>query len=188
MNSGRLGTAGTAHLLRDYAGGGATGCLRLDRDDMQARVYFRDGLVYAATAPGAVARLGDRLVGAGHINDEELASTLEHQRTLAEPRRIGELLIEQGLIDRETMRSFVREQSTDSVAVTLGWQHGTWGFSEGEEVPEDVPLDMSVENLVMEGARRLGEWEVIQARIGSVDAVPDFTPRNDTAELALTDN
>ena len=186
MNSGLLQTESTAELLRSYARRAATGCLRLEHAEMQARVYFRNGLVYTATAPGARARLGDRLVGAGHISEAELAATLEHQQSLLEARRIGELLIEQGLIDRETMRAFVREQSTDSVAVAMGWQTGTWLFADGEEVPEDVPLDMSVENLLMEGSRRLEEWEVIQARIGSLDAIVDFVPAGDAAELALT--
>jgi hypothetical protein len=186
MDSGQLGPAGAAAVLHDYAAAGATGCLRFQREGLHARVYYRDGLVYAAAAPGARARLGDRLVGAGYVTEEELATTLVHQESLSESRRIGELLIERGLIDRETMRAFVREQSTDSVAVALGWPDGTWTFTAGEEIAEDVPLDMSVENLVMEGARRLEEWEVIRQRIGSVDAVPDFAPREDTAELALT--
>ena len=187
MDVGRLVPASPVHLLlQRYAEAGATGCLRIDRDDAQARVYFRDGSVYTAAAPGARARLGDRLVGAGHITEEQLAGALEHQRTLDEPRRIGELLIERGLIDRETMRSFVQEQSTDSVAVALGWREGSWSFTDGEEVGEDVPLDMSVENLLMEGARRLEAWEVVLARITSLEAVPDFVGGDRAAELALT--
>lgn len=186
MDSGWLEASTTADLLRRYAAEGVTGCLRMERNGMQARVYFRDGWVYAATAPGARARLGDRLCGADLVSEEELAATLAHQRTLSEPRRIGELLIERGHIDRETMRTFVREQSTDSVAVTLAWRDGTWAFTPGEEVPEDVPLDMSVENLVMESGRRVEEYAVIRQRIGSTDAIVDFVARDDTAELALT--
>lgn len=186
METGYLEEVQTADLLRGLADRDATGCLRIEHHGTQARVYFRAGNVYTAAAPEARARLGDRLVGAGHISEDQLTETLELQRSLSTPRRIGELLIERGLIDREMMRSYVREQIADSVAVALSWTAGTWAFSEDEQVAEDVPLDMSVENLLMEGARRLEEWEIIQARIGSVDAVVDFVSSGNQAELSLT--
>jgi hypothetical protein len=126
------------------------------------------------------------LVGAGHISDEQLTATLEQQRSMDERRRIGELLIDSGLIDRETMRAYVREQIADSVAVTLSWLGGSWAFHADEEIAEDIPLDESVENLLMEGARRLEEWEVVQRRLGSIDAIVDFVPSGGTAELQLT--
>lgn len=186
MESGTLSSHPPSELLRGLASLGATGCLRLERDGNAATVHFRDGLVYTASAPAARARLGDRLVGAGHITEEQLAETLAYQRALAEPRRIGELLIERGHIDRETMRTYVREQIADSVAATMRWTDGEWSFAEGEQVAEDAPLDMSVENLLMEGARRLEEWGAIEAQLGSVETVVDFSSGGNAAELSLT--
>ncbi len=184
--AGQLGVAPPAVVLRRLGQEEATGCLRLRTGDTEATVWLRGGLVYTASAPGARARLGDRLVGAGQISEDQLAATLEHQRAMDGRRRIGELLIDSGLIDRETMRTYVREQSADSVALTLGWVDGEWAFDAGAEIDEDVPLDESVENLLMEGARRLEEWEVVQRGLGSVDAVVDFVPSGGTAELSLT--
>jgi hypothetical protein len=186
METGTLDAEPPADLLRRLAREGATGCLRIDHGDAQATVWFRGGSVYTASAPGARARLGDRLVGAGHITEEQLGATLQRQQDLPERRRIGELLIDGGLIDRETMAAYVREQIADSVTVALGWTTGSFDFAAGEEMSEDVPLDVSVENLLMEGARRLDEWEVVQRRIGSLDAVVDFVPGGGTAELSLT--
>lgn len=186
MDSGTLASEPTADLLRRLANERATGCLRIEQEATQATVYFRQGMVYTASAPAARARLGDRLVGAGHVSEEQLAETLAAQRSLSQPRRIGELLIERGLIDRETMRTYVREQIADSVAAVLRWGDGRWSFAPGDEVPEDAPLDVSVENLLMEGARRLEEWTVISKRLGSVDAVVDFAAGSSAAELSLT--
>ena len=185
MESGRLEDAPTAELCRRYADAAETGCLRIQRDGTQALIYFRTGNVYTATAPEARPRLGDRLVGAGHITEEQLAATLAYQRSLPQPRRIGELLIERGMIDRETMRTYVRDQIADSVAAALSWASGEWRFSPGEQVSEDVPLDMSVADLLMEGARRLEEFEIIRARLGSMDAIVDFSPEGQ-ADLSLT--
>ncbi|HUH06898.1 MAG TPA: DUF4388 domain-containing protein [Egibacteraceae bacterium] len=186
MESGRIEGTSTAELLRQHAQAAASGCLRIERDAVEAKVWFRDGLIYTATAPEARPRLGDRLVGAGHITEDQLLDTLQLQRSSAVPRRIGELLIEQGFIDRETMRTYVREQIADSVAAAMSWTTGAWTFTQGDEIAEDVALDMSVENLLMEGSRRLEEWEVITSRLGSVDAVVDFAPGGSQADLSLT--
>lgn len=184
--SGNLESVPTAEVLTRLARQQSTGCLRIERPGQTAMVWFRDGAVYTATAPEARSRLGDRLVGAGHITVEQLDETLQSQRELPERKRIGELLIERGHLDRETMGSYVREQTADSVAATLAWTEGTWAFIPGEETAEDVPLDVSVENLLMEGARRLDEWAVVRDQIGTVDSVVDFVRSGGQAELALT--
>lgn len=187
METGSLEVEAPAELLRRLAQEGATGCLHLTQGEGgAAELWFRVGSVYTASAPSARARLGDRLVGAGHISEQQLRDTLDRQRQLPERRRIGELLTESGLIDRDTMRTYVQEQIADSVAVALSWTDGTFSFAEGEEIGEDIPLDVSVENLLMEGARRLEEWNIIQRRLGSLDAVVDFVPSGGTAELSLT--
>lgn len=184
--SGSLADVPTAEVLARLARRQVTGRLRIERPGQTAMVWFRDGAVYTATAPEARSQLGDRLVGAGHITADQLEETLQRQRALPERRRIGELLIERGHLDRETMASYVREQIADSVAAALAWVEGTWDFVPGEETIEDVPLDVSVENLLMEGARRLEEWAVVRDRLGTVDSVVDFVRSGGQAELALT--
>lgn len=175
-----------AAMLRRLSDEAATGCLRLSRQGTQGTVWLRDGQVYTAAAPEARPRLGDRLVGAGHITQEQLDAALQLQRSVPSSPRIGELLISTGLIDREMMSDYVREQILDSVAAMLGWSDGEWSFYPDEEISEDVALDMSVENLLMDAARRLEEFEVIQDRLGSMDAVVDFAPGGTQANLALT--
>lgn len=186
METGDLEDLSAADVLHHFADRSATGCLRLRHGDTEAQIWFRGGLVYTASAPAARARLGDRLVGAALITEDQLATILAYQQDLPERRRIGELLLERGLIDRETLRTFVHEQIADSVAVTLGWPSGHRQLEDGREVPEDAPLDVNVENLLMEGVRRLQQWEVIRSRIGSADAVVDFIPSASETQLALT--
>lgn len=186
MERGDLRDTSTAALLRRFADEKATGCLRIDQHGTRAAVWLRGGAVYTATAPMARTRLGDRLVGAQHLTGDQLGAALSEQQRQRPAPRLGELLIAKGIIDRETLRAVVREQIADSVAAALSWTSGTWSFNTAEEVAEDVTLDMSVENLVMEGARRLEEWEVIRARVGSLEAVVDFVGRGHEAELALT--
>jgi hypothetical protein len=173
-----------ASTLRDLTQEGVTGCLRLERGSTQGAIWLRGGQIYTASAPEARPRLGDRLIGAGHITAEQLEAALQTQSSMSQAPRIGELLISSGLIDRETMREYVSDQTIDSVAAMLGWTDGQWVFEPGEEVAEDVALDMSTENLLMDAARRLEEFEVILAQLGSLDAIVDFAGKGQ-AELAL---
>lgn len=186
MESGSLGPRGVASALRALCDREETGRLEIVRGDERAALWLRDGAVYTAQAPEARARLGDRLVGAGELSSEQLEGALAAQRDDVERRRIGELLVERGAIDRATLRHYVQAQILDSVTATLAWRDGEWTFVPGEETAEDTPLDMSLENLLMDAARRLEQWEVIRAELGSLDAVVDFTPRKTGAEVALT--
>jgi hypothetical protein len=186
MESGSLAGHQVAEILRTLGRQRATGRLRVARNSQEANVWLRDGKVYTAQAPEARARLGDRLVGAGALDQSQLEQALDVQRSAPERRRIGELLVERGVIDRETLRTYVQAQILDSVTAALSWDTGRWTFAPGDEQAEDAPLDMSLENLLMDASRRLEEWEVVRGELGSLDAVVDFSPRQTGAEVALT--
>jgi hypothetical protein len=183
---GPLGSVSTAELLRRLAAEGATGCLRLERGDLQVQVWLRDGAVCTASAAEARMRIGDRLVGAGHVSGQQLASVLQLQGSLSQRPRLGELLVSSGLVERRLLNGYLREQAADSLAVALGWADGVWSFATGEETDEDLPLDMSLEDLLMESTRRLGEWEVIRSRLGSPQAVVSFVRGGGPSQLSLT--
>jgi hypothetical protein len=183
---GALGPVSTAELVRRFAGERATGCLRLQRNELEAQVWFRDGTVCTASAAEARMRIGDRLVGAGHISGQQLAAVLQLQGSVSHRPRVGELLVNSGLVDRDLLGWYLREQAADSVAVALGWTDGAWSFRPGEETDEELPLDMSAEDLLMEGARRLEEWQVIRDRLGSPQAVVRFASGSGQSQLSLT--
>lgn len=185
MKSGRLGDLGTAALCRRIAGESRTGCLRLTHGDTRVLIWFHDGTINAADAPGARARLGDRLVGGGHLTPEQLEGVLENQRDDPERRRLGELLIDRGLVERDVVRRVVRAQSIDSVAVALGLVEGEWQFEDGAEASTDTPLGLDVANALVEGARRLGQWEAIRASFGSLDVVVDLAADHEVTNLQL---
>ncbi len=185
VETGRLEQTSTAELLRRFADAGATGRLDIDRSGMRSLLWFRHGRVYTATAPGSRARLGERLVAADEVSGEVLANALSRQAAVTARPRLGDVLVDGGHLDLETVRSHVREQIVDSVAAALAWTEGTWSFRPGDSVVEDAPLDESVDDLLMEGARRLDRWEVILRRLGSLDTVLDFRG-GAAADVALT--
>lgn len=173
--------------LRRGAADRATGRIVVDRPGQaeSATVWLRDGVIVSAAAPGARARLGDRLVTAHLISEDQLTTALERQRHDRSAPRLGQVLLQLELVDEATLREELLEQTVDSVAVAIGWPDSTWRVVPDEACDEDVTLNASVENALMEASRRLEEWHVIVATLGSLAARVDVAPSR-AANLELT--
>lgn len=158
-----------------------TGTLRLRRGSGQGRVLFEDGQVVFAGSSSDRLALGRRLVGAGLLSTDGLRQALEQQRRVREAgegTRIGRILVELGEIDEDTLETFVREQIQDAIFDLMRWPDGSFSFDErsGEDGVEPIKLTVSVENLIMEGSRRIEEWEQVRRKIPDVDAVVAMAP------------
>lgn len=173
--------------LRQAAADRATGRFVVDRPGGAgpASVWLRDGWIVSAAAPGARARLGSRLVAAGLISGEQLASALQHQDDARTAPRFGEVVLALELVDEPTLRQVLREQTIDSIAVAIGGPDSAWVMTPDEPGDEDVVMHARVSNALMEASRRLGEWQAISATLGSLEAQVDITPAQ-AANLELT--
>jgi hypothetical protein len=183
---GDLSEMSAADACRDLARRGVTGALSLDGPDGPGRILLVDGRLIAAVSPTPRARLGDRLVGAGLLEDEALTTALRIQADDPGRTRLGALLVERGLIGHDAVRLFVQEQLLDAMFEIIGWRYGTFEFAEGRgaEVPE-VPLELSVDDALVEVARRQQEWEELSQLIPDLDAVPAFRDPGSTASASL---
>lgn len=173
--------------LRQGAADQATGRIVVDRPGQaeSATVWLRRGVIVSAAAPGARARLGDRLVTAHLLSEEQLTAALERQRHDRGAPRLGQVLLQLELVDEATLREVLLEQTVDSVAVAIGWPDSTWRMVPDEACDEDVTLNASVENALMEASRRLDEWHIIVTALGSLAARVDVAPSR-AANLELT--
>ena len=171
-----------------------TGTLRLRRSGGDGRVLLQDGQVVFAGSSSDRLALGRRLVGAGLLSTDGLRQALEQQRRAREAgegTRIGRILVELGEIDEDTLETFVREQIQDAVFDLMRWPDGSFSFDEREDdslAQEPIQLAVSVENLIMEGSRRLEEWEQVRRKIPDLDAVVGMAPvvsEGDTVDVNL---
>ncbi len=158
-----------------------TGCLQLDDGSSQGRVYLKDGQVYYAVSSGGRLALGRRLVGAGLVATDQLKQALDDQEEAARDGRglrVGQILVRNGVVSDETLETFVREQIQDAVFDLMRWSTGAFAFDSGEgsAIEEPIELAVSVENLIMEGSRRLEEWDAVHKKIPSLDAVVAMAP------------
>jgi hypothetical protein len=152
-----------------------TGALTIKREEEWGRIFFRNGQIYYAfTVPQALP-IGERLVKAGKITTAQLKAALTEQKASDESARLGTILLEQGVIDRKTLETAVRAQIEDAAFDFFGWTEGEFSFSADEVNDEDILVEMNVENVIMEGCRRIDEWELIFDALGSLERVAHLT-------------
>jgi len=150
-----------------------TGSLTIRRENEWGKIFFKDGLIHYAFSVPQSLPLGERLVNAGSITPAQLKQALAEQKKSPEAGRIGAILLERGFIDREGLESVVREQIQDAAFNFFGWPEGEFEFTADEVVTDqDVLVEMNVENVIMEGCRRIDEWELIFAQLGSLERIP----------------
>ena len=149
MLRGDLSTTSLPDVLRRLGDSAGTGCLRVGPgggDD--ARVYLRDGLVYAVVLPDRSPRLGARLLTSGQLDPAELAEATEAQRTELQGWRLGELLVHLGYVDQSVVEALVSEQLRAAAAELVLRPAERWTFRAAERTREDIAPPVPVEDLL----------------------------------------
>jgi hypothetical protein len=129
--------------------------------------------VVAASIRSNPHRIGDVLLRAGKIRQEDLVRALEMQRE-GDRRRVGEILLAIGALAPRELEAQVRAQVEEVIFTVLGWSEGHFVFEEGAAAsfPREAAIRISTESLLMEGARRIDEWSRIQSRVPHLAMVP----------------
>ncbi|CAN5702014.1 hypothetical protein BH20ACT23_BH20ACT23_06810 [soil metagenome] len=175
MLKGTLDDFSLPDIFRLTALANKTGRLEVERRNGSGRVYFRDGEVYYAESTKSKERLGRKLTRSGWVTDRQLTRAIvEHEQT---GRRVGEVLIEQGAVEEEQIEWAVRSQIEDGVFDLLRWDLGAFVWEPDVEIEVEVPLTVTVENLIIEASRRLDEISQIKKKIPSADIVLAMSPR-----------
>ena len=156
--------------------------VRSQARENEGRVYFDKGAIVHATIRNNPYTLGSILKKAGKITEKELDIAAELQRN--DPSRLlGEILVRQGFVSRRDVDRYMRQQIESVVFELFSWNEGAFSFADGksDEVRADAAVRVSIESLLMEGARRIDEWSRMADRIPGPDVVPRLAElRDDT--------
>ena len=168
---GSLKEASLPDVLQLLAMGKKTGCLAVTHRSNFGYIFFEKGRICYASIVNRRDRLGDMLVKNSVISQEQLDDAIAAQAK-ARDKRIGELLVEQGSLTREELHQYVRRQIEEAVYFLFTWMQGTFNF-EADVHPEEQDLLVSInpESLLLEGARRMDEWNLVEKKIPSFDLV-----------------
>ena len=168
---GNLREASLPDVLQLLAMGKKTGCLSVAHRQQFGTIHFERGRISHAAIVNRRDRLGDILVKHGLISPQALEETITKQAAHPE-RRIGDILVADGHIQREQLHQYLKHQIEEAVYLLFTWSQGTFTFeADVKPDPQDVTVSISPDALLLEGARRVDEWSLIEKKIPSFDIV-----------------
>ncbi|HEU4989057.1 MAG TPA: DUF4388 domain-containing protein [Gemmatimonadaceae bacterium] len=168
---GSLKEASLPDVLQLLAMGKKTGCLSVNHRTNFGYIYFDKGRISYASIVNRRDRLGDLLVKNGIITAEQLQAAIDAQDRHRD-KRIGELLMDMGYLSRDALRQHIREQIEEAVYFLFTWNQGSFNF-EADVQPDEQEFLVSInpESLLLEGARRVDEWTLVEKKIPTFDIV-----------------
>ena len=156
--------------------GRRTGCLALADRHNFGTIYFEEGHIVYAAIVNRRDRLGDILLRSGRITQDTLQQAITRQEGDRE-HKLGEILVELGALKREELESYMRLQIEEAVYYLFTWTSGTFNFEAGvRPEQEDFLVRINPEFLLLEGARRVDEWSLIEKKIPSFDLIFSVDP------------
>ncbi len=168
---GRIEEAGLPDVLQLLALGRKTGCLSLADGALTGHIYLDVGRVSYATVANRLDRIGDMLVKSGRITQQQLDEAVADQARTS-GRHLGRILVDSGRIDRAELERFIRLQVEEAVYFLFTWKQGVFTFTSDRLPPsQSLLVCLDAEGLLLEGARRVDEWSLIQKKIPSFDLV-----------------
>ena len=135
-----------------------SGTLAVQNGDRKASLFFEDGaLVYAGSNQEQL-RLASVLLRKRKITPEQRERIDELM--LREGGRFGELAVQENVLTEDQLRDFLKIQVSEILYDAFVWNGGTFQFIRDSTLPPyAVTITIDLQNLIMEGARRIEEWE-----------------------------
>ncbi len=154
-----------------------TGTLVVEGPSDSAWVSFREGKL-------AYSKMGSE--------EDDLATVLHRSRKLSKShfntikaraanmsdKELGLLLINANYLSQEEILDSLRSEFVGILHRIFTWVEGNFRFEDGV-MPSDgkITLQIGLENIIIDGTRRLREWEQLQDEIPSLDIALRFTDR-----------
>jgi len=175
---GNLRDFSTTQLLNLISLARKTGTLTIEGSEM-ARVSFRDGKLIHATMGSNSSSLAVVLQKAGKLSEEQ-ARIIQTRAQGAPDKQLGHLLIRAGYVTQSDIIQSVRQNILDIVYKLFTVAEGFFRFDANQLPANDqitIPIDL--ESVILEGSRRLKEWELLKQELPDLDICLTFTDRPD---------
>jgi hypothetical protein len=154
-----------------------TGTLVIEGPNEVAKVFFRDGKLSYAQIGQEDSRLASVLHKSNRLTTGQLRA-IQLRATHVSDKELGLLLINSGHMTQDDILAALQAYFTDSVRRLFTWVEGFFRFENDIMPPEDrITVRLDLENLIIEGARQLREFEQLQDEIPSLDMALRFTER-----------
>ncbi len=173
---GNLRDFNTTQLLNLIHLARKTGTLTVESRNGTARLCFKDGKLIFAALDRQDGRLADVLIRAGKLQPEQLKAF--DLARLQDDKVLGLKLIEAGYVTQQDILNSLRAQMLDVVYRLFSWNEGAFRFEPDlQPLQNRIPVPMDLENIIMEGARRMREIERLKEELPDLDMPVRLTSR-----------
>jgi hypothetical protein len=152
------------------------GELTLDRAAHTRRFQVADGHVTGASSTDPAEYLGQILINAGVLTEEQLREAYASQSS--DGILLGKILAVGGVVSEGALRQAIDLKIRESFYDALAWGEGTFQFDLHGDAPRPLEIEVAVpiEALVAEGTVRVETWKKLRIEIPSDECrffVPD---------------
>lgn len=175
---GNLRDFSTTQLLNLINLARKTGTLTIEGEEA-AEMAFREGkLIYASMGKNG-SNLAHVLQQAGKLTDKQVR-IIETRAKGTSDKQLGHLLIQAGYVTQSDIIQSVRQHVLDTVYKLFTWADGLFRFDANKlPSPDRITIPIDLESVIMEGSRRVKEWERLRDEIPELDVSLRFTERPD---------
>ena len=153
---GNLARFEVPDLLTFLNMGRRTGVLVMERPEQETKIFFRDGQPIFSTSTKEDLRAPSLLVRQGKLGEEEAELLRMYHPTGVE--KMGQVLIFENLLSERELGPFLKVQISEAIFDTFSWRSGVFTFFDKVPPPETaVTIEIDLQNLIMEGVRRIDE-------------------------------
>ncbi len=158
-----------------------TGVLTLTGRDKKAEICFKEGKLVSAYMGGQDEGLVGMLRKAGKVTEEQSRVIRSRSKTDSD-KELGLLLINAGHVTQDDIVQSVRSHTLDVVYLVFTWTDGSFHFQPNKLPAEGaITVPINLENIIMEGSRRVKEYEILQNELPDLDMALKFTERPDAS-------
>jgi hypothetical protein len=156
-----------------------SGSLTIEGSGKRAEICFKEGKLVYASLNGHGGGLIGMLEKAGKISKEQSRVVRARSKSGAD-KELGLLLINAGYVTQDDIVQSVRSHTLDVVYLLFTWSDGSFRFEPNKHPAEGaITVPINLENIIMEGSRRVKEYEMLQNELPDLDMALKFTERPD---------
>ena len=142
-----------------------SGILHLSHEKVSKRIYFRKGSMIFANSDVESDRLGEFLIRQNVLDRTSFEKTTNMMKDTG--RRFGKTVVELGYCTADEMQAKVVEQIQTIIYSLFEWKEGSYRVEQHENpVDEDIVLNLSTADIILEGTRRMDDMDRIRRALG----------------------
>jgi hypothetical protein len=169
--TGHLRTMAPGHLFQWLSFSQKTGKLVVRNATVEKTVFVHEGKITTSGSTDPREYLGQFLMSHGYITEAELKKAMEVQEQ--SKILLGKILVIIEAITEDDLKRLMRKKVEEEIYDIFLWPDGDFEFIDAEKPKMDlVPMNVDLTAIVMEGSRRVDEWDRIRKVVTSQELVP----------------